>query len=87
MVVGEEKRIICLRGEKNAAYDEVFFILRDGGVQPRERDMLREANRILEESMRRGEKKRKKNCWFSLLSFLAGSLSAAGLSFLLVLVL
>ena len=86
MVTGEEKRIICLRGEKNALYDEVFFVLREGEGMPREQDMLREANRILEESLRlRTQKKKKERGLFSLLSFLLGGLSATLVSLLAVL--
>ncbi len=83
---GEEKRIFCVRGEKNALFDEVFFILREDGQPPREHDMLREANRILEESMLlSGRKKKRERRGFSLLSFFVGWGVAAVLSLILFL--
>ncbi len=78
MKKAEEKRILCLRGEKDGLFDEVFFVLREGDFPKRECDMLREANRILEESMRHGVKRtERKRRAFSILSFLAGAATAA----------
>ncbi len=51
LVKGCRGKIIRLKSTGNRLFDEAFFVLRDDAAEVGERDILGEANRILEENM------------------------------------
>lgn len=61
MIKGINKRVIMLRLDGNRFYESACFVVRRDLEKKRdeERDMLREANRILEEIGQCGDKKSK----------------------------
>jgi hypothetical protein len=63
MIKGINKRVVMLRLEGNRLYESVCFVVRRDVERRREeeKDMLREANRILSEMELRGA--RKKGRW------------------------
>ena len=90
MVKGINKQMIVLRIEGNRIYESACFILKNEVIRSREseKDMLSEANRILE-GMELRRFSRKKRVWhkrvlFSLLLLLVGGAIGFFLSFLLL---
>ena len=64
MIRGTQREMIMLKGDKNSAFESVFFIVRTD-LHPTTRkkeDMLFEANKILAESVLRG-KSAKRPLW------------------------
>ncbi len=53
MVRGCQKKIIYLKNTQSKIFEEAYFVIRDKGLYEKadECDMVREANRILEESI------------------------------------
>jgi hypothetical protein len=78
MIKGAQKQMIVVRTGSSTYFDEAYFVLRKEVKAPRKsRDILLEANRILEESrlpVRRPVKKSSCGWW----GFLAGALSGGG---------
>ncbi len=61
MVRGYQKRIIHLKNTESAVFDEAFFLVNEKNTQGMcEKELIREANRIVDESLRSKEKKAKK---------------------------
>ena len=60
MVRGYQKRIIHLKNTENDAFDEAFFLVSSEGREMCERDLLREANRIIAECSSGGENRRRR---------------------------
>jgi hypothetical protein len=80
--------MICMKSANSRLFEEAFFVLREEGAAVDERDMLTEANRILEEHLLPARRTRRAD-WRArrlglLLSFLAGALFAGSISLLLV---
>jgi hypothetical protein len=80
---GSEKRIVCMKSAGSRLFCEAFFVLRDDAPPSGEQDMLREANRILEENILRTPPSRHTGWAFLLAAFLLGAIFSA-LGFLLV---
>ncbi len=60
-VKGAQRQVVVIRAEKNSWFEEVFFVVRREARRTRasESEMLVEANRILRESLRGEEKRRR----------------------------
>ena len=88
---GCHKRMICIKSADSRLFDEAFFVLREDGAAAGERDMLTEANRILEDHLlparraRRGDRHADRRR--SVVAFLCGALSSALVCFLATLLL
>ena len=85
MIKGAQKQMIVVRTEDSLYFDEAYFVLRReiGEKSASRRDIITEANRILEESgetscRRTGMKKRRGAVWF-----LLGILCGCGIALLL----
>ena len=76
LLKGCYKRMICLHSTSSRLFGEAFFVLREDAPDMREQDMLAEANRILEESLLPG-RRRKRRLLSALLPFLYGALAAS----------
>lgn len=88
MIKGAQKQMIVLRTGDSRYFDEAYFVLRrEVQARPCKRDMLREANRILEESTLKEEKKPPAGMRRLLLLFLLGLALGAGSALLLCLLL
>ena len=90
MIKGAQKQMIVVRTEDSLYFDEAYFVLRRelGDKDASRRDIITEANRMLEESgetshCRKEIKKRKGAVWF-LLGILCGGGIAAVLWWLLL---
>ena len=72
---GCHKRMICVKSADSSLFCEAFFVLREDCREAGERDMLTEANRILEEhTLSRHRARRKERRLIPLLfSFLLGA--------------
>lgn len=83
MLKGAQKRMIVVRTTDSKLFEEAYFVMRrdasHGGGHP---DMLEEANRILESSLRSGKRERRRGHWRELLwgigGFAAGVLLGGG---------
>ena len=86
MLKGAQKRMIIVRTGDSRYFDEAYFVLRrEVGAKPSSRsDMLREANRILEES---GVEPRARRIPFRArtCAFLLGAIFGGGVAVLLLL--
>jgi len=72
MIKGAQKQMIVVSTGDSRYFDEAYFVIRrEVKAASCRRDMLREANRILEESSYAEEKPRKRRGW---LLFFAGIL-------------
>lgn len=61
MVRGYQKRIIHLKSTESAVFDEAFFLVNEEGSRGMgESELIREANRIVDESLRNKDKKIKR---------------------------
>lgn len=61
MVRGYQKRIIHLKNTESAVFDEAFFLVNErNSVGVGEKELIREANRIVDESLRNKDSKRKR---------------------------
>ncbi len=57
MIRGIQKEVIMLKTDKNSIFEVVYFMLRSDIAKPSENDILREANKIVEESCSRKKRK------------------------------
>jgi len=80
MLHGCQKKIIHLRSTGSEMFDEAFFIVRENPAQksgsPAERDMVREAQRILLSARTAGEREaaeRRRRLTAGLICFLSGA--------------
>ncbi len=80
MVKGARKNIVILKNTGSELFEEAHFILREGKICHTELDLLREANRILEEN--KEETKKRSGAALRALSFLLPFLLGASLAFL-----
>ncbi|MBQ9132159.1 MAG: hypothetical protein IJX62_06795 [Clostridia bacterium] len=82
MIKGSQKQMIVVRTGDSHYFDEAYFVLRrEVKTSHCHTDMLREANRILEESAFSGEQTKRKHRrgWiFFLFGILCGGLLAVG---------
>ena len=88
MIKGSQKQMIVVRTGDSHYFDEAYFVLRRE-VKPAgcQTDMLREANRILEESAFLGgrtKRKRGRGWMFFLFGILCGGTLAAAVCLLLL---
>ena len=61
MVRGYQKRIIHLKNTESAVFDEAFFLVNErNSVGVGEKELIREANSIVDESLRNKDSKRKR---------------------------
>ena len=61
MVRGYQKRIIHLKSTESAVFDEAFFLVNEEKSRGMgESELIREANRIVDESLRNRDKKMKR---------------------------
>ena len=87
MIKGAQKRMIVIRTKNSRYFDEAYFVLRgevrsdaDNGA-----DMIREANRILEESRpATSPRRRRRRGWLLFLAGLFCGCAAVGLLWLLL---
>ncbi|MBP5209361.1 MAG: hypothetical protein J6125_00725 [Clostridia bacterium] len=82
MLHGCKKTVIHLSETDSEMFDEAYFILRGGAKTPppAERDMVKEANRLLERAKTEGDRAReraRRRRLYGLLCFLSGALSSA----------
>ena len=85
---GCHKRMICVKSADSALFCEAFFVLREDCHTAGERDMLTEANRILEEHTLTHRRPRKRRArWQLVLAFLAGAVLATACCLLIALLL
>jgi hypothetical protein len=54
MVRGCQRKVIFLKNTESKIFSEAYFIVDDKSSQTCEADMVREANRIIEENLARG---------------------------------
>lgn len=59
MVRGYQKRVIHLKNTESDAFEEAFFLVSERGAVMCERQLIAEANRIIEESVSDGRKRNK----------------------------
>ena len=88
MIKGTQKQMIVLRTGESRYFDEAYFVLRREIKNDHQNysDILREANRILEESRffpNDPGKSNKKRRMLAAIAFLAGALCGIGLGVLL----
>ena len=86
MIRGAQKRMLVVRTGSSRYFDEAYFVLRQELPRRGEgrADILREANRILEESQpEREERRSRRGIWLFLLGLFAGAGIALLLLFLL----
>lgn len=82
MLHGCQKKIIHLRSTGSEMFDEAFFIVRENPAQksPGERDMVREAQKILLSARTAGEREaaeRRRRLAAGLICFLSGAVLCA----------
>ncbi len=78
MIRGIQKEMIMLKTDKNSIFEVVYFLLRSDMPKPSENDILREANKIVEESCshkKRRSDERKNKLKYGIPFFIFGSLS------------
>ena len=76
---GSEKRIVYMKNTGGRLFCEAFFVLCEAAGEPRESDMLAEANRILDEHLLSSPKRRHTRAFGVAVAFFAGAaLSALG---------
>ena len=73
MIKGCEKRVIQIKSPKSDIFEEAYFILKDADYDPPTCDIVREAERLLQES-EAGAKHRFSFGWDEVIFFLAGIL-------------
>ena len=87
MIKGAQKQLIVVRTQGNPCFDEAYFVLRREieAQKHKKSDILKEANRILEEHtlVSAPKKKSKRSLWWFLAGLLCGGLGAL-LPFLLL---
>lgn len=87
MIKGAQKQMIVVRTGNSRFFDEAYFVLKReiGNERKIRRDILREANRILEENrLTPPVSKRRRRCSVgALVLFLTGFLCGAGVSALI----
>ena len=87
MIKGAQKQLIVVRTQGNPYFDEAYFVLRREieAQKHKKSDILKEANRILEEHtlVSAPKKKSKRFLWWFLAGLLCGGLGAL-LPFLLL---
>ena len=82
MIKGAQKQLIVVRTQGSPYFDEAYFVLRREfeSQKHKKSDILKEANRILEESTLSGhttqKKKNKRFLWWFLSGILCGGLCA-----------
>ena len=88
MIKGSQKQLIVLRTGNSKYFDEAYFVLRREMCSGREcrGDILREANRILEENTPRMKRSARRR-WISALFFGIGMILGAGLAVAAILLL
>lgn len=84
MVRGIQKEMIMLKTDKGSIFEAVYFLLRSDIPKPSENDILKEANKIVEENQshkkrKRDERKNKLRCGipFFIFGTLCGIISTA----------
>lgn len=61
MVRGYQRRIIHLKNTESEMFDEAFFLVNErNSARVGEKELIREANRIVDESLRNRDSKRKR---------------------------
>ncbi len=51
MYKSAQKKVIVLKGTKNRIFEEAYFIIKDEALKLKESDMIREANKIIDETI------------------------------------
>ena len=78
MIRGIQKEMIMLKTDKSSIFEVVYFLLRSDIPKPSENDILREANKIVEESYSHKKRRldeRKNKLKYGIPFFIFGSLS------------
>ena len=87
MIKGSRRQVIVVRTDRSRYFDEAYFVLRRGEVAARGNhgDILREANRILEDSEpeRGGVQRRRMPLLFFAVGLICGAVAAAIICLLL----
>lgn len=78
---GCQKKIVFLKNTGSPIFDEAYFILKNDGYELKSdknvtRDMVCEANRIIEENFGIGRKRRIPRACLYVISFIFGALTA-----------
>ncbi len=88
MIKGAQKKMIVVRTADSPIFEEAYFVMRKGG-SCEERDMIDEANRIIDASgARRREKRRdaSRALIISICSFMGGSVIGAAITLAVTLI-
>jgi hypothetical protein len=72
MLKGAQKRMIVVRTTDSKLFEEAYFVMRHDACHGGQTDMLQEANRILEMSLRSERRERRPRCLRELLWGAAG---------------
>ena len=88
MVRGCQRKIIYLKNTDSQAFDEAYFLINEERSRTMgEKELIREANRIVEESLGYKDKRKKQNrtglIIYGVSTFLLGALVSSGLWILL----
>jgi hypothetical protein len=88
MIKGAQKKMIVLKTSDSAVFEEAYFVLRRES-RDFDEDMVREANRIIEDGGGRRSSKRKrisKGWIYGMAGFLSGACFGGGIAALIILV-
>lgn len=87
---GYQKKVVCLKNTGSDLFEEAYFILKstdeEGSFEKRQEILIKEASRIIEDSLCNGEKRKKRAIPASISLYAAGFLSAALIITVLILV-
>ena len=88
MVRGCQRKIIYLKNTDSQAFDEAYFLINEERSRTMgEKELIREANRIVEQSLGYKDKRKKQNrtglIIYGVSTFLLGALVSSGLWILL----
>lgn len=88
MIKGAQKKMIVVRTSDSPIFEEAYFVMRNGKCHE-ERDMIEEANRIIDHSgIKRKERRRdaSRALVISLCSFMGGSVIGAAITLAVTLI-
>lgn len=77
LIRGSQKKIIVLHNTGSYIFDEAYFVIKDSSTAKSKSDMIREANKIIEENSLRRRKKTKN--YINAICFVLGTLFGAGI--------
>ena len=73
LLKGCQKRIVQIKSMPSELFEEAYFILKPSGEKAAEDDIVKEAERLLKESLFQKKEKTFRVSWEDILVFLAGA--------------